>query len=63
VSDKTFRVKLGKHLLITGGAGFLGANLCETLLDMDCNIYITFPPKERKHCRVLYKEKFTTIMG
>jgi len=33
-------VKLsGKKILITGGAGFIGSNLCESLLDLNNEVF------------------------
>ena len=38
MSYQDIKFEKGTVFLVTGGAGFIGSNLCEALLDMDCSV-------------------------
>ncbi|MFY0714351.1 SDR family oxidoreductase [Seonamhaeicola sp. NFXS20] len=38
MTDHQLKILKGKQLLVTGGAGFIGSNLCETLLNNNINV-------------------------
>ena len=38
MSYKGLKFREGSVFLVTGGAGFIGSNLCEALLDLDCEV-------------------------
>ncbi|WP_203258699.1 SDR family oxidoreductase [Hyunsoonleella ulvae] len=38
INDAQFKILKGKTVLITGGAGFIGSNLCETLLSLKAKV-------------------------
>ncbi len=53
----------GKKVLITGGAGFVGSNLCERLVKLDASVSIFVLPKENLERIEKIKDKIEIIKG
>ena len=56
----------GKSILVTGGAGFIGSNLCEALLAHDCKVFCLDNFETGKHRNIasmLKNPNFTLIEG
>jgi len=65
-SESQFEELSSKNILITGGAGFIGSNLCEELLEIGANIVCldNFSTGHKKNIEpFLSNEKFTLIEG
>ncbi|APU66831.1 SDR family oxidoreductase [Christiangramia flava] len=65
-SESQFEELSSKNILITGGAGFIGSNLCEKLLEIGANIVCldNFSTGHKKNIEpFINNEKFTLIEG
>ena len=66
MNSKQFKLLSSSKVLVTGGAGFIGSNLCEALLDLNANVVCldNFATGKRENLSAIKDhENFTLIEG
>ncbi|SOC80357.1 UDP-N-acetylglucosamine 4-epimerase [Salinimicrobium sediminis] len=66
MNSKQFELLSSSKVLVTGGAGFIGSNLCETLLDLNAEVVCldNFATGKRENLSAIHdNSKFTLIEG